>query len=362
MTPLTSETPRARRGSRSYFANLLIYSANLYLLVLALYLIARLIYRDGLWWLAFFNNFTVFYFLGVVGVIGIGLLTRSHALLLRAVPFALIGLAWFGPYFLPRAAATPSPDMPTLRLITFNLWAGNTQIDRVYTWMRAQSPGILFTQETLRDGAGLYDNLTELGADYEIVRGEVLTTSGWGSVSQSRFPVLRHESLAYAERSQRLVIDFAEREIALYNIHFNVPIGGRPNLDIPIISRRLSPFFYYNDEARDSQITALLAQLDAEPLPYIVAGDFNMSDQAALYPLLAARMTDSFREAGNGLGLSWSVPRYRGERLPLLPPQVRIDYVFHSGHFTTLEAFQGPYLGSDHLPLVVTLGLRPDAR
>ena len=90
------------------------------------------------------------------------------------------------------------------------------------------------------------------------------------------------------------------------------------------------------------------------PLPFIVAGDFNTSDQDAMYPALAARMIDSFRERGVGFGTSWPSPGM----LPIpvfLPPLVRIDYIWHSPGISTRAAWQARTVGSDHLPLVADL-------
>lgn len=344
----------ARRGSFGYFRNLFIYSANLYLFVLAVYLILRLIYRDSLWWLASVNNFSVFYFLVVAFIALIAALMRRPVLVLRSVPFLIIGLVWFAPLFFPKAIA-PATGTP-IKIVTFNLWAGNQQIDRVDEWMQAQSPDILVTQESVTGGGFL--NLPDMGDDYTLRQGMALSGSGWGNVTQSRYEVIDSQPLTYSERSQRTVVDIDGQQVAVYNIHFNIPLGRTPQLAIPIIGERLSGFFYYDDSHRNEQAAGLVEQLKNEPLPYIVAGDFNLSDQAIPYWDLTAVATDSFREAGTGLGLSWSVLRQNGERIPLLPPQVRIDYVWHSDHFRALSAEQGPYLGSDHLPLVVTLEWR----
>lgn len=350
----TAPQPRARRGSFAYFRNLFIYSANLYLFVLAVYLILRLIYRDSLWWLAFFNNFSVFYFLAVAVIATIAALMRQPVLIVRTVPFLIIGLVWFAPSFFPKSLEPANGE--TIKIVTFNLWAGNRQLERIDNWMAEQSPDLLFTQETIDDGS--FDNLPELGDDYTILRSTSLSGSGWGNVAQSQYEVSESEALAYSERSQRFIAEIDGQQVAIYNIHFNVPMAGQPNLYIPIISERLAPFFFYNDTQRNRQVAGLVEQLKSEPLPFIVAGDFNLSDQAMPYWDLASVAHDAFREVGNGLGFSWSVIRHNGERIPLLPPQVRIDYVWYSDHFRAVSAEQGPYLGSDHLPLVVTLAWR----
>lgn len=105
----------------------------------------------------------------------------------------------------------------------------------------------------------------------------------------------------------------------------------------------------YDETRRNTFIHNLLAIIEAETLPYIVAGDFNTSDNALIYPEIAALMRDSFREAGVGMGATWPVA------LSGLQTLLRIDYVWHSADLHTLTAATGPPLGSDHLPLLVTL-------
>jgi endonuclease/exonuclease/phosphatase (EEP) superfamily protein YafD len=42
-----------------------------------------------------------------------------------------------------------------------------------------------------------------------------------------------------------------------------------------------------------------------------------------------------------------------------LPPLVAIDNLFASRHFAKLAAATGPFLGSDHKPVIVDLALAP---
>jgi endonuclease/exonuclease/phosphatase (EEP) superfamily protein YafD len=108
---------------------------------------------------------------------------------------------------------------------------------------------------------------------------------------------------------------------------------------------------------RNRQIEHLMTVLARETLPYIVAGDFNTSDQSLIYPRIASLMGDSFREAGFGFGTSWPVSAAQRETFGFLPPLVRIDYIWHSRDWVATQAAQGPPLGSDHLALTATLAL-----
>jgi endonuclease/exonuclease/phosphatase family metal-dependent hydrolase len=114
----------------------------------------------------------------------------------------------------------------------------------------------------------------------------------------------------------------------------------------------------YDDSTRNAEIAALLAGLEAEPLSFIAAGDFNMSPQAVTYQEMAAKMGDSFLEAGYGLGGTWPLSDVTGFPAFILP-LMRIDYVWHSSHFRAVNAEVGPRLGSDHLPVYVVLEVIP---
>jgi endonuclease/exonuclease/phosphatase family metal-dependent hydrolase len=68
------------------------------------------------------------------------------------------------------------------------------------------------------------------------------------------------------------------------------------------------------------------------------------------------RFADAFREAGWGLGITW--PNGYGNFLTrLLPPMIRIDYVFYDPDvFNSAQAHVIPNSGgSDHFPVVATL-------
>jgi endonuclease/exonuclease/phosphatase family metal-dependent hydrolase len=112
----------------------------------------------------------------------------------------------------------------------------------------------------------------------------------------------------------------------------------------------------YDNTRRNEEIRNLLRRIEKEEYPYIIAGDFNMSDQTVIYGEISAEMTDSFREAGTGSGNSWPV-LVLDHITTLIPPLLRVDYIWHSQEFRTVEAFRGPELGSDHLPLVAELEL-----
>ncbi len=330
------------------FLSLLI---GLYALGLLTFTILRLIFGDSLWWLAFFGNFTPFYFAALIGLLPLALIVRARRSVLLMIPLALLGLLMFVPPYLPKAQAKNVPD--SFRVITFNVWGDNPDMSRIETWLNTQKADAVVTIELPHAWTNGVPALKDV---YPQQSTHIAQGIYWGSTVLSPHPIIAAEVFDLGEiPQQRIVLDIHGQQVALYAIHLYLPIGDKPHL--PLTTNFYgSAFFSYDGAKRGAQIEALLERLKDEPLPYIVAGDFNLSDQAAAYTDLAAAMGDSFREVGMGLGTSW--PAFQVFGLPsVVPPLVRIDYIWHSDHLRALEATEGPFLGSDHRPLAATLAL-----
>jgi vancomycin resistance protein VanJ len=326
-----------------------------YALGLAAYLLVRVLVRDGYWLVAFLNNFTPYYFLPLLIFVPLALIVRAKRGLLLMLPFALLGLVWFGPRFLPKTASAQASG-ETLKVITYNVLHVNHRLDEIEAWLREQEADVVLLQEmTTEQFPGQLDDVYPNQPDYPA------DLAWWGNVSFSRYPITSVDPVDVDRDAfpgyQRFVIDANGMQIAVYNVHFRLPTGDVSHLGIENTSSGLfNVAMYYNATRRNAQIARLLTQVESETLPYVVAGDFNTSDNAIIYGDLAAHMHDSFREAGTGFGASWPLPEIINLP-PFLPPILGIDYVWHSDAFHAVSATQGPRLGSDHLPLVATLAL-----
>ena len=343
---------RQRRPLRA----LISFVTGAYALGLLLFVVLRLLVGDSWWWLAFLGNFTPFYFAALLVLLPLALLARARRGLLLMLPLALLGVLWFGRLYLPKAQADAPTDTPTLRVITLNVWGDNPDLTHIENWLRDQQADVAVTIELPPVWAEGTD-VPALAAVYPQQIRSVAQGKYWGGMIFSALPVLASEQFSLGEiPQQRVVVEFDGQPLAIYGIHLYLPVGEKPHLPVPA-NFYTNGIFGYDDSAQRAQISALIQRLQAEPLPYVVAGDFNMIDQSASYGQLAALMGDSFREAGVGLGTSW--PNMQALGLPtLIPPLVRIDYIWHSSAFRALAAAQGPYLGSDHLPLAATLARR----
>ena len=248
------------------------------------------------------------------------------------------------------------PAGATIRAVSFNVQGSNAELERATEWLLGAAPDVIVLQETAE---GYDPRLAPLYAVYaheDHIEGSVRVFS--------RYAILQREALTIeapgddrrGREALRLLLDVDGRPLAVYALHFSLPLRPRAagSADGDIGPEAL---LRYDESRRNAQIRRFLRLLDAESAPFIAAGDFNMSDASLIYDELAERMRDGWREAGNGAGRTWPVAEAIG--LPrVVQPFLRIDYIWHSTALRATAAEVGEAIGSDHLPLSVTLEWR----
>jgi vancomycin resistance protein VanJ len=355
--------PPSSRSIRTRLRTLFTFIVGTYIVGVVVYFILRLLLGDRFWPLSLVNTFAYMLFCPLLILLPLALIFRMRLNALRLVPLVLVGGLWFAPYYLPK---TPEPASgETLRVFTFNVWRGNVSVPESAAWIENQQFDIVFLQEVIpfheeKTFRALAEQLPHHVAQQDGFRWSGAPNA---NITYSRYPILEAKTVDLQTPDTanpiRVVLDVNGQRIAVYNLHLAWP-GGNSRIQIPgwINNFFLGVLLGFNDRVRNNQIAHLIEHLKAEPYPYIVAGDFNTSDQSPTYNAMADIMRDSFREAGQGWGGSWPVSSTRG--LPaFLPPVIRIDYIWHSDSLRTIEAQQAPPLGSDHLALLATLALPP---
>ena len=148
----------------------------------------------------------------------------------------------------------------------------------------------------------------------------------------SRFPIVGAELVEFYPARPDLVVELCTPDGAIRVIVAHPP---------PPRFRRSG--FHFDGPTR-AQIESL-ADLATAGGSTILMGDFNAPERhRSLRRLNSAGLTDAFRAAGEGGGLT----------LPL-PPMLRVDYIWHTTDLTTLAAWVGDNAGSDHLPVLARL-------
>jgi vancomycin resistance protein VanJ len=321
---------------------------------LIFYLLLRAVFGDRHWTIGTLNVFGLYYFLPLVAAMPLVLLLRARVLSVAGLILSVIALFWAAPYYTPKAA--PAPNWQPLRVMTFNIWAGNTDTSGIERYIREIDADIVAIQEVTATYAR--NGITALRDKYPY---QFNVGYQWGNLILSRYPFLSEDKIGAAiggvthTEHQRVTFRFGSETIALYNIHLPYPLVG----DVRLRSRfrLIESFSRYDDRPRNALMRQLLTRLENEPYPMLVMGDFNLSDHSPTYQVIASQLHDSWKEQGWGLGATW--PNARPAGLPrYVPPLIRIDYIWHSDSFRVLDIRQGQPLTSDHLPIIATLELR----
>lgn len=129
------------------------------------------------------------------------------------------------------------------------------------------------------------------------------------------------------------------QQITLLALHSTRPSSGKP--------------YYKNQIAQFEQIGQVAARIRK---PFLIVGDLNVSPWNYSFGLLLRKT--HLRNSMNGFGFQPSFPTFMPhfERFPVFP-LIPIDHVLVSDHFHVLNRYTGKKLQSDHLPVVVELGL-----
>ncbi|MCA0458808.1 MAG: endonuclease/exonuclease/phosphatase family protein [Chloroflexi bacterium] len=348
-----NETPAPQT---SIFTRLINILALGYLLLMAVYMLLRLVAGDEQPKLSLLNSFAHFTFLPLVPLLLLALLARSRLALLRLLPVLLLLLVWIGPRFIPKPVPAAASDK-TIRVATLNVWGNRHDISGTEAWLRETGADIIALEEV--SPAYASERLTGLADRYPYQSNQHDETRFGDNFTLSRYPIVSTEfvelGLPDTPAPVRTVIAIDGQQVAMYTVHLAWPVDDEA-ITVGGLEFYVQVALAFDDTLRNQQIDRLLAHLADEPLPYILAGDFNTSDFSVTYNQLAGAMHDSFAQAGSGLGGSWPVARARG--LPAwLPPLIRIDYIWHSDGLRTVRAWQGEAVGSDHLPLLADLAL-----
>ena len=264
------------------------------------------------------------------------------SVLLQIVLIA-IGLYWFA---VPGMYKTVEPpDGETFTVVTFNVQGSNRELQRATDWLLETAPDLIVLQETAEGYDHRLAPLYDVYAFEDHIEGSVRIFS--------RYDIIEREILIIEDNpgreALRLLLNQNGRELAVYALHFTLPLRPRATLD-PDADIGPEALLRYDERRRNAQIRRLLDFLRGETSPFIVVGDFNMSDASLIYDEVAALMKDAWREAGNGAGRSWPVAEAIG--LPrVIRPFLRIDYIWHSAALRPIAAHVGESIGSDHLPV-----------
>ncbi len=308
------------------------FLANGYLIFMVFYLVYRFVIGADNWWVSLFNATVIYTFSPLVILISLTILVGSWRAAGRLFVLGLVGVFWFGPFFQPQSVQ-PATDQ-TIQVATLHVGNNHTEPQTILTWINNTSADVVLLQAVPPAFAAT------------LIAG--VTTTVYEDSGNMIFvwkPVTDFEALGTRIHRVKIMVD--GKPLAVYNIHFSDPFNGSPRLDAPI----LDELSRYDETIRNAEIDILLDILEDETLPFIVAGNFNLSQHSIKYSDLVVNMKDSFRETNSGLGATWSTD--------MLFPALRLDYIFYSDRgLRAVETNMGSDVQSSHLPFIAKLEIQ----
>lgn len=280
------------------------------------------------WWLELFAHFRPQYAVWLL-LCGIGLLALRRPALATAA--LLLGLANALPLLHYYREAPPEPRArdDALDAVLLNVYFRNGDHERILGYLRASDPDLALLLEVTpawRDALrGLAGTLP-----YQAQAGEMLVAS--------RLPLsgLRAVALPSGEADAILFrVPVGEAELTVIGTHTNWPLGPR-------MSRN-----------RNHELGAIAALARSVEGPLLVLGDLNVTAFSPVFRYLLAHGHLADCAAGRGWNPTW--PAW-------FPPlYLQIDHCLAGEEVTVTRFDTGPYVGSDHYPLEVSVQLDPGA-
>lgn len=269
----------------------------------------------------------------------------------------------------------------TIKVMTFN--RGQNSSYSLQPFKNKEQPDVILLQEAPRR-TGNYRRAAGY-KEYPYIQGigEFIAISKWPIVEYSE--IRSSERVNFEKQAQgksrsghpeagdllavRLQLELPDGiKFALYNVHFPTPRdmltaskrGGFlwGLLGIPgtsLAKKRVVYESYWKQ--RITQALHFINEVNGDPLPAIIAGDFNMPANGYIYRLFADNWEDSHREAGRGFG--YTFPGRTRNPLSLGAAWLRLDYVFSNGDWQAVRSTVESHGQSQHRPICSTLVYQP---
>ena len=267
---------------------------------------------------------------------------------LLIIPLLISTVVLVGPVMrycvpMPRFA---SPEAKLIRVLTCNVQGHSADTRALMTLIAGTKPDIVALQECPRE-------LWEWPAGWHIRRHGALLIA-------SRF-AMRDTEIHWKYHPPNVlgcVLETDDRQIYFCTIHLQGPgraienVLSRKTLISPSKSPKLTEKIERRRRESDST-SQWFGSLDDYPL--IVAGDFNMPADSSIFRRYWGKYANAFSSAGFGFGNTKHSP------VADWLFGARIDHILAGPGFRAVRCWVGPDIGSDHLPVIADLGLKPQS-
>jgi endonuclease/exonuclease/phosphatase (EEP) superfamily protein YafD len=248
------------------------------------------------------------------------------------------------PSFAPR-------DAPRVRVLSYNIRGALAGIDLIQAHVREFRPDVVVFSEAKgwSDDEALRQDLARAFPGWSHVEGgDVYIASRWPFASTEALRLgssITHDP-SMDRYKVRAEVEAPFGRFQVVGVHFRTAVYGRTLVKE---WKNAPGYLKHTGRIRQEQAQDLLtwtAQIDG---PVLLAGDFNTPPAGRIYGAIRKQFGDSF--SARGLGWGYTYPSQRS--------LLRIDYVFHSRDWDTVQCAVGSEVGSDHRPVFAELALRP---
>lgn len=255
-------------------------------------------------------------------------------LMLMAAGLAVLNLRGIGRLYRRHVSAASSEISP-IRFLIANVQYRNLRVEPLLRLVEAEQPDLIVLIELTDWWVEALER--RMCPQYPYAK-QVGLRNGFGIGFFSRLPIEQIEALDLggAELPSLVArLKFAEQPVTI--------IGTHPYAPVTMTKARL----------RNQQLRAIAGAARAQEGSVIVVGDLNITAWSPYFQEFL-RMA-GLRDTQEGFGAQWTWPT----RLPLMG--VSIDHCLVSPEVAVVNRRVGPPIGSDHLPLLVDLGVEHPA-
>ncbi len=222
---------------------------------------------------------------------------------------------------------------PMLHLVVFNAKYNNASFTEIANYLADADADVVILIEAT---PGMREVVERVLPSYRAF-GET-RADAFGMLSLSRLPVKSQETLHFADSELPAIALDVEKDgeqFSILGLHTMPPVGSKNAALRDAMMREAS------DWARTN-------------VNVIIAGDFNATPWSFVFVDMLERGMLHNSQRGFGLQTSWPSQ--------LWPMSIPIDHCVHAGSLRTVRRSVGPFLGSDHRPLHVTIGFGANRR
>jgi endonuclease/exonuclease/phosphatase (EEP) superfamily protein YafD len=238
------------------------------------------------------------------------------------------------PLYFTRAAPLPT-GVATYRAVSINVFAGSKSFDKVKTFIQRESPDFIVLSEVTQPWA---DVLAELQDEYPYSKIDV-RPGAFGIALLSRIELERIDLYQVGRGYRSAIVGQFELDGQLLSV-----VGAHP----------YPPRSAFAAQTRAQQLAELANVVGWQQGEVLLLGDLNTTGWSPHFGDLLAATELSDSRLGFGRQSTW----------PSVMPsclRIAIDHALVSGGIRVHDRRVGPYVGSDHLPIVIDFSITADA-